>query len=101
MRQDRAKGERMDLDWRTIDRWLIGEAWTGSHPFRSGDPDQYVERLFRGEFDRSALEARASAEDKPVADRLRNFLTRLISSRPHGRYRTLDKAEAALAEVLA
>ena len=21
----------MSLDWRTIDRWLIGEAWTGSH----------------------------------------------------------------------
>ena len=21
----------MNLDWRTIDRWLIGEAWTGSH----------------------------------------------------------------------
>ncbi|MXY09738.1 MAG: serine/threonine protein kinase [Acidimicrobiaceae bacterium] len=83
------------IDFRT-DLFQIGivafEAMTGSHPFNPTDPEGYIERLSKGNYDRSAL------CDTNVSVGMQRVLGRLLSASVSRRYRKFEHLREALEE---
>ena len=83
------------IDFRT-DLFLIGivvfEAMTGTHPFNPSDPEGYVERLSKGQFDRSVL------CDVDISPGMQRIIGRLLSSSVSRRYRKFEHLRMALEE---
>jgi serine/threonine protein kinase len=84
---------KVAFDART-DMFLIGivtfEAFTGRHPFRPDEGENYFQRLTTGDVDHAALDAVSA----PPA--VRDFLRRLLAPNRAHRYRKVEHALTAL-----
>ena len=86
-----------DIDFRT-DLFLVGvvtfQALTGVHPFRPFDqPNEYYERLMKGEYDEDALSAADASQG------LQDVLSRMLGAKPNQRYRKIEYALRAVREI--
>lgn len=84
------------IDFRT-DLFQIGivvfELMTGTHPFNPSEPERYVERLHKGQYNHGVL------ADLNISVGMQGILSRLLSSSRSRRYRKFEHLRVALEEL--